>query len=163
MKTYRAPFSKLVVTISVVTVVILIGAATALLARAHHPYVGWLPVALLGLAAVYIIRGYSISNDAVFVHRLFWRTRLPVHHLQAVRVDPDAMRGSVRVFGNGGLFSVSGIYRNATLGRYRAYVTDPANAVVLRFPSKTVVLSPAGPEAFAKELEAVRNALRPQL
>ncbi len=43
------------------------------------------------------------------------------------------MRGSLRLFGNGGMFSITGLYRNRALGNYRAFVTDLKKTVVLRF------------------------------
>ena len=58
------------------------------------------------------------------------------------------MRGSVRVFGNGGLFSITGRFWNRKLGWYRAYATDPSRAVVLRYPKRTVVITPHDPQHF---------------
>lgn len=159
MKTYKAPWSRSLVVISVIAVVVVIGLAAALLVRDPHAFSGWLLLALLVAATLFVIRRYTIAGDTVCVRRLLWSTRVPVRHLQAVRAEPDAMRGSLRLFGNGGLFSFTGIYRNGTLGRYRAYVTDPHRTVVLRFPAHTVVLSPDDPEAFAKELDATRAGL----
>ncbi len=52
------------------------------------------------------------------------------------------MKGSIRTFGNGGLFCFSGRFRNRKLGSYRAFATDPKLAVVLRFPDKIVVVTP---------------------
>jgi hypothetical protein len=56
------------------------------------------------------------------------------------------------LFGNGGLFSITGVFQNATLGRYHAFVTDPRQAVVLRYESKVVVLSPADPDSLLSYL-----------
>jgi hypothetical protein len=58
--------------------------------------------------------------------------------------------GSVRTCGNGGLYSFTGWYWNQELGRYRAFVTDHAKIVVLRYPESTVVVSPGDPEGFVK-------------
>jgi hypothetical protein len=55
------------------------------------------------------------------------------------------------------LVTLSAWYRNALLGTYRAFVTDPAHMVVLRFGNKTIVVSPDDPAAF---IEAVRAELR---
>jgi hypothetical protein len=63
------------------------------------------------------------------------------------------MRWSVRLWGNGGFFSFTGFYFNRLLGRYRAWVTDPRRVVVLRFPARTVVISPAEPEEFILDLQ----------
>jgi hypothetical protein len=58
------------------------------------------------------------------------------------------MRGSLRLLGNGGLFSFSGEFWNRRLGRYRALATDPSRAVVLRYPGRTIVITPHDPQQF---------------
>src|SRR3954464_11996498 len=98
--------------------------------------------------ALFTIRGYTVTPDALLVHRLFWTTRLPLAGLQSAQFEPNAMRWSIRTFGNGGLFSFTGWYRNKALGAYRAFVTDPHQTVVLHFPNRTVVVSPSVPAEF---------------
>ena len=122
----------------------------------HHPapvrWVTLLPLLILSGTALFTIRGYTITSDAILVHRLLWSTPLPRVGLESARVEPDAMQGSIRTFGNGGAFSFSGFYYNKRLGSYRAFVTDPRRAVVLRYATRRVVLSPGMPEEFVHEL-----------
>ena len=72
--------------------------------------------------------------------------------LESAQIEPDAMRRSLRTFGNGGAFSFSGIYYNKRLGSYRAFVTDPRRTVVLCYANRRIVLSPAAPQAFVSDL-----------
>ena len=51
-------------------------------------------------------------------------------------------------FGNGGLFSITGRFWNRKLGRYRALATDPSRAIVLRYPKRTIVITPHDPQHF---------------
>jgi hypothetical protein len=83
------------------------------------------------------VRGYTVTSDTILVQRLFWTTRLPLAGLQSARFEPEAMRWSIRTFGNGGLFSFTGCFRNKLLGAYRAFVTDPRRAVVLRYSGRS--------------------------
>jgi hypothetical protein len=57
---------------------------------------------LLGIiaAAVFTIRGYSVSNNTLLIHRLFWNTQLSLQELRSVQSIPNAMRGGIRGFGN---------------------------------------------------------------
>lgn len=117
---------------------------------------------LVGLAPVigalpFAIRGYIVFDDRIVVRRLIGSSILPRTHLQSVDVDPKAMSRSVQMFGNGGLFTVSGRFRNATLGPYRALVSDPERAVVLRYGGHTIVVSPDRPEEFARVVAADRH------
>ena len=168
MKHYPAPWSRMLIVMSAVVTVVCLGTtlitvsvsgtAPWLWSTTNGGYGGWLgwlgllPVLLLGGCALFTIRGYTIMPEAILVRRLLWSTRLPRADLQLAHCDPDAMRGSIRTFGNGGAFSFSGFYYNKLLGSYRALVTDPRRAVVLRYARRIVVVSPETPEAFAREL-----------
>jgi hypothetical protein len=114
--------------------------------------VTFIPLGVFAVAALFAIRGYSITPQAIRVHRLFWSTSVPLAGLETARFEPRVMKSSIRTFGNGGIFSISGWFYRKGLGAYRAFVTDPRQTVVLRFPSRRVVLSPDDPEGFAKEV-----------
>ena len=163
MKHYEAPWSTSLIVMSVVTTVVCLGATAGAwlsLAAKHAPgplsCVSLLPLVILFVAALFTIRGYSITSELILVHRLLWDTKLPRIGLESARVEPKAMRGSIRTFGNGGAFSFTGFYYNKRLGSYRAYVTDPRRPVVLRYANRRIVLSPAAPDDFVHDLALAR-------
>jgi len=114
---------------------------------------GSLMVALTLGCALFAIRGYTITADAILIHRLFWATRLPLAGLKSARFEIASTRWSIRA-GNGGFFSCTGFRYNRSLGLYRVFVTDGARTVVLRYAHRTVVVSPADPEAFVRDVTA---------
>ena len=69
-------------------------------------------------------------------------TLIPLSDLVSVAGDAEAFKGAVRLFGNGGFFSFTGLFWNRKLGFYRAFATDPARAVVLKFAQRTLVITP---------------------
>jgi hypothetical protein len=154
MKYYQAPWAPSLVTISTAATVVCLGAALSLFLQGHGwlPWMASLPLALIIGSALFTIRGYSITPNAILVHRLFWKTRLPFSGFESAEFKPDAMRKSVRTFGNGGLFSFTGWFYSKALGAYRAFVTNPHLTVVLRYSRRIVVLSPASPEQFVHDL-----------
>lgn len=155
MKRYRAPWSGLLIGITCFATLLCVSASILAATRATGPgvWLAGLPVALTVGCALFLIRGYTITPDSILVHRLLWATDLPRAGLQSALVSPGAMRWSFRTFGNGGFFSISGFYWSKTLRSYRAYVTSPALTVVLRYSSgRTVVLSPAAPNDFVRDL-----------
>ena len=159
MKRYEATWSVWLIGISSILTILCLGIGIEVAQRSSGAlwWAAWLPVALALGCALFTVRGYTITPDAILVHRLLWKTRLARAGLESARFVPHAMRWSVRTFGNGGFFSFSGFYWNKALGAYRAYVTDPARTVVLHYrSSRTVLLSPAEPQAFVREL-AVSN------
>ena len=113
-----------------------------------------LPWTILGATALFAVRGFFLDRNCLVVQRLGWNTRIPLQGLQSVTVDPDAMKGSLRLAGNGGLFAFTGLFRNQKLGLYRAYVTDPRRCVVLRLPKRPIVVSPDNPNEFVAAAKA---------
>lgn len=148
-----APWSGFLKGTSAAVVVILLGAS--LLVAWLVPALPWwrgpiiaLPLVILLAAAPFVVRGFALQGGELRVRRLGWTTRVPLGELREASVDPNAGAGSIRLLGNGGLFSFSGWFRNAKLGRYRAFVTDWQRVVVLRGSACTVVLSPVDPADF---------------
>ncbi|MFK2877065.1 PH domain-containing protein [Rhodanobacter hydrolyticus] len=113
-----------------------------------------LPTSILLISLLFVVRDYTVHGGVLHVRRLLWTTRVALGELREATIDPNAGAGSIRLFGNGGLFSFSGWFRNAKLGRYRAFVTDWQQAVVLRGDLCTVVLSPADPSGLVRDLQA---------
>ncbi len=109
---------------------------------------------LLGLGSVlFIVAGYSVDFQRLYVRRLLWSTVVSLEGLKQVWHDPSAIRCSGRIFGNAGFFCFTGLYQNAKVGRFRMFATDPARAVVLVLPKRSVVVTPADPQAFVLYIE----------
>ena len=159
MKHYKAHWGALLIVVSSLsTAVCLGGAFVAFKFGGTLLWVGWLLLALIAGCALLIIRGYTLTPHAILVHRLLWTTRLPLAGLRSVQFEPNAMRWSIRTFGNGGFYSFSGFYYNKLLGAYRAFVTDCHQTVVLRYGGRTVVVSPSSPEEFAQKFVSSQAA-----
>ncbi len=111
-------------------------------------------VIALTLGAVFLgsllfsVTGYAVEGNALHIERPFFSTRVSLAGLQRIWPDPDACRNSIRLFGNAGLFSFIGLYRNRKLGTYRLFATDFSQSVVLELPQRAVVITPATPDAF---------------
>jgi hypothetical protein len=155
MTEYKAHWSKSLVVVSLAATVICLGSAYFVAEQDGRGFASWPALLLLAIvmgSALFTIRGYAIGPDAILVRRLFWATRLPLAGLQHASFDPEAMRRSIRTFGNGGLFSITGFFRSKALGSYRAFVTDQNRTVVLRYSKRTVVLSPTEAEEFVRDV-----------
>lgn len=159
MKSYQAPWSTSLIVISSLTTVLCVGITVGMLWSSQEvlPWLALLPLTIVCGGALFTIRGYTVSADAILVHRLFWTTRLPLAGLQSAEFEPDAMRRSIRTFGNGGLFSFTGFFRNKALGTYLDFVTDPHQTVVLHFPNRTVLVSPSAPAEFVDDIDVANR------
>ena len=160
---FTAPWSRQLKWLTALTCALLLGVSVAmrLNAPAEPPLMyrigTWLPVLVFAASALCSILGYRIDGRDLLVLRPGWHTRIPLRELQTVEFVPDAMAGSIRLFGNGGLFGFIGLFRSKPLGRYRAYVTNAANTVVLRLARGTYVVSPSSPEHFVRSIQQLQH------
>lgn len=162
---HSAPWSRLLIWVSWGASAILIGVAFLVWRNVREPEglgLGLAAVSMLVMTGglLFSIRGYRLDGPHLYVRRPLWETEVDLRELKSVEIDPTAMKGSIRLLGNGGLFSFSGIFRNKKLGRYRALVTHQARAVVLRFPEHTMVVSPGDPQSFVADILARRPHVR---
>ena len=159
MKIYQAPWCK---TLKVVSSLLVLLAVGMMFGASFLPAgtLGWRIGTRFGLAAVvlgslpFMVLGYEITADSIFIRRPLWRTRLDRKGLKTAEVVPNAMAKCLRTCGNGGLFSFTGWFWSGSLGAFTAYVTDQDRTVVLRFEKRKVVVSPDQPEEFVKDLSA---------
>lgn len=114
-----------------------------------------LPLLLLAGGLLFTVRGYRLEPGRLLVQRLLWSTPVDLAGLRSARHDPEAMRRSLRLLGNGGMFAIAGLFSNRQLGRYRAFATNPKNAVVLDFGERKVVVTPGRPEELVRQLESM--------
>jgi PH (Pleckstrin Homology) domain-containing protein len=149
---FRAPWSASLRTMTVtsmgVMALVVMGAIVARPPLLAAVLLIALPLIIVASTVAGRVRGYTLTEDAITVHRGLWDTRLPLTGLRSVTGDVDAMRGSIRMLGNGGVFAFTGRFWNSKLGWYRAYATDPGRAVVLRYANRTIVISPHDPQHF---------------
>jgi hypothetical protein len=152
---FNAPWSRsLRLVSSVATAVLLSVALVGLLVLPSRPSFARplmvaLPLLILMTSLPFMVRGYTVTEASIRVRRLLWSTPLPLEGLVAVTGEPEGLRGAVRVFGNGGLFGISGWFWSRRLGRFRAYATDPGRVVLLRYrDGRKIVLTPGDVQHF---------------
>ena len=161
MKTFKAPWglSLKLVTLFVSTILIVIP-VVGLTQQPPEGLVALLamtviPLFILIIAAFYSIFSYRIQNNELLVRRLLWNTSIDLSTLDEAFRDPEAMKYSRRLFGNGGLFCFAGLFKNKKLGKFRALATHPTSAVVLKFTDrKPLVVTPDRPQDMVETLKA---------
>lgn len=155
-KYYAAHWSGFLVFLTVLQTLVCLIAAFFTLRRGESWVSFGLLVLILG-CALFSIRGYTVTPDAVLIHRLFWATRLPLADLQSANRRVAHPWQGIRI-GNGGFFSFTGWRYSPGDGFYRVFVTDPHHLVALQFPGRKVVVSPSPPEDFILNLPIPSDA-----
>lgn len=97
--------------------------------------------------------GYEInSSDALIIKyrlgsRVFQKVR--EYHYMANPLSSFTMR----LWGNGGLFAITGLFWNRLYGRFHAYITNPKKLVMVELQDgKKVVISPINAEEWNKSV-----------
>jgi hypothetical protein len=156
---FSAPWSTSVLVITYAVLGLMAGVAIVC-HQQTPPDMRWLATGILAAIVLvtlpFSVRGYVLTPEAVWIERWGWRHAIPLSDVVSVTADPEALRGSLRLFASGGLFGFFGIFWSRRLGMFRAYCTAPKRSVLLKLRQRTVVISPENPEAFVVALE---NAL----
>ena len=149
-QTFGAGYDRLTKIVSGVAVVGLIAVpVVAMRAGAVAVFIALVSATVIALSFAFSPRGYEISGGALRVKRLIGDVVFPLDRLQFVRYATAAdFRGSVRLWGSGGLFGYYGWFWSKALGRSRWYVTDRRNAVVLASGDRVILVSPQDHDGF---------------
>ena len=141
---FRAPWG---LELRVVTAVFGVLLLVALAQGGYQTALGLLVIALV--AAAFSVRGYSVSDGTLTVHRPGWVNRFNLNRLLTAEVLENGLPGSLRMLGVGGLFAFVGYFWHPDRGWYRAYATDPSKAVLLNFEDMSILVTPDSPREFA--------------
>ena len=158
MTEYKASWSTRLILTTLITTLILFGIPLfEYMQKASVDAIIWIAPAIWLISVLFIVRGYRIDNNYLVINRLLWDTKIDLSALKKAEYNPMAVRSSIRTFGNGGLFSFSGLFKNSTLGNYRQYSTNHKNTVILYLAAKTIVITPDNPENFVSTIKQFKN------
>ncbi len=121
-----------------------------------------IPSLIMGMIAVlcylYSPRFYEISGDKlIIIYRFGQKEFRPV---EGCRLITEERQFGIRLWGNGGLFSASGIFWNRSYGIFYAYVTASGQQgfVMVETPEKKIVISPENPQKFVRECQKTKDS-----
>jgi hypothetical protein len=154
-----------IVNLTVVSVLGLALAGLVALSLLQPPRVPWqAPLLFTATLPLYLaswywnrILAYQLVDGELRVLLPHACRRIPLAGLRSAAPDASALQGAWKLLGRKEPGAVTGRFYSRKLGRFDAYVTDPAQAVVLRWDGRCVVVSPARPSRL---LEAIRQEAR---
>ena len=93
---------------------------------------------------LYSTNRYSVTGDTLVIHRPIGNRVIKLADIREIRfIDPAEFSGTIRTFGNGGLFGYYGKFYNAKIGSMTWYVTQKKNRILLRTQQgDKIVISP---------------------
>lgn len=104
--------------------------------------------------SVFGVYGYSIQDGKLKILRLGWSKEILLSEITNIENKPNAMMGSIRTFGIGGVFGYIGKFRNSILGHYTAYATNTEKTVEVESNGIKYIITPDDPEELVASLNA---------
>ncbi|PWU18821.1 MAG: hypothetical protein C5B50_08105 [Verrucomicrobia bacterium] len=100
------------------------------------------------------IRRYEVDANRLTVRLGLSAKVFSLQNLEEARVETRPFAGSIRVMGIGGLWSNYGLFSSQRWGKFHAYASDTSVGVLLIWPNKKVLVTPADPLAFIESVKS---------
>ncbi|MGY3054094.1 hypothetical protein ACVWYG_002297 [Pedobacter sp. UYEF25] len=95
---------------------------------------------------------YTITDNEILVERIFSKVHIKKENIKSLQqIGISSIAGTIRTFGNGGLFCFTGHFVNASIGKMTWFVTRKDTLILLYLnDGKRIVISPNEPKEFIK-------------
>jgi hypothetical protein len=175
MRRFAAPWDRQLLTSTIALLAVIALTAIAGTAGALQANLRGIALAVALFSSVVAVgawalapRGFAIGDGRLRILRNGWPSlEVPLAEIRSVSLlDADALRGSLKLLGMGGLFGYYGIFKSPVLGSYRLHATRGSGLVLVRTQAHNHVLTPEPAEGFVEALlaaapKARRERLRP--
>lgn len=168
-KHYKATMDIRAVVITLVVMIILFGAAInqlydIVIAHQGNPIVktGSTLLAISILVLCYFISPskYILTEKYLIIKRPIGSINIGLSDIKSVRkIDRKSLKGTIRLFGIGGVFGYTGAFYNSRLGKFTSYSTQYRNLFFIITSRKNVLISPNDVDLYAELLERCKNQL----
>ena len=149
--TFRSPYSKFILVTTIIGMVLMHGAFMACMGGMVRSDLGsgrFFTYLLIFAACVFVvlyafciqIRKVTIEDAALVIHRQIGKVRIPLNVITKVETK-DEIGLDLRLWGISFFFGHYGLFYNRSLGKYRAYVKNGDQMVVVHTPNRIHVFS----------------------
>ncbi|EFC69058.1 PH domain-containing protein [Prevotella sp. oral taxon 317] len=149
--TFRSPYSKFMLVTTIIGMVLMHGAFMACMGGMVRSDLGsgrFFTYLLIFAACVFVvlyafclqIRKVTVDDSALVIHRQIGKVRIPLNSITKVETK-DEIGLDLRLWGISFFFGHYGLFYNRSLGRYRAYVKNGDQMVVVHTPNRVHVFS----------------------
>ncbi len=148
---FQAPWNRTTWLLTTFVIVVLIAVSLTVGGRSLETFVlTFVPAAGIVIVSWALAPArYSVTGTELLIHRPLRPRRIPRADIRGARLlAKDELRGTIRTFGNGGLFGFYGRFYSARLGQHRWYASRNEDLVAVDTVSGLLVLSPDDPKRF---------------
>ncbi|MDR2058108.1 MAG: hypothetical protein LBP83_07505 [Dysgonamonadaceae bacterium] len=122
--------------ITFIVLAIIISVVLAMINNFFHNHLWWDLVIVFTVLSVCIYcsleipRSIEINENEVILHKLIGKLVININSITYIKpYKPD--KSEIRLFGTGGVGGFIGIFINAHIGKYRAYIGDTSQAFLI--------------------------------
>lgn len=166
---YNASLDSLCKGITIGVIVVFIGIGSIHVKGIMNAHGNWIPMLVhssimlfllltLVVSYGYSIKSYTVTSDELIIHRPIKDRVIKIEDITEIRiVDSTDMQGTIRTFGNGGLFGYYGKYYNSNIGNMTWYATQRKNRILIcTQQSGKIIISPDD-LSLADKLQTLRH------
>lgn len=124
-----------------------------------RPFQSWLsallflgPVALLTIVWFRRVKSYSLMENKIIVQMGSYTREYDIDQIQEIKKPHILFMKLRKIYGNGGLFSYTGLYSYPKIGRFKAFVTNWDHCIILKMRDEQIALSPENYESFLDQI-----------
>jgi hypothetical protein len=160
--TYKASLDKTAIAITIAVTIlfaVIIGGQYPIIKDAERAVPIYTTTACLliyFLAFAFRPINYVVTEDEIIVRRPLLNVHMKRVDIKSVElIDKNKIRGSIRIFGVGGLFGYYGRFANLSLGRMTWYATRRDKPVLVKtIDDKKIIFTPNDPDKFLNKLSS---------
>ena len=149
--TFRSPYSKFILVTTIIGMVLMHGAFMACMGGMVRSDLGsgrFFTYLLIFAACVFVVLyafciqicKVTLNDTTLIIHRQIGKVRIPLNTITKVETK-DEIGLDLRLWGISFFFGHYGLFYNRSLGRYRAYVKNGDQMVVVHTPNRIRVFS----------------------
>lgn len=160
---YKTSFDKLTklitASVTILFAVIIFGLLSNNMISSEPTSIITISILLLTYFGVLLFRpiSYTLSKAELVIIRLINNIKIEINNIEKVELlDDTKLKGTIRIFGVGGLFGYWGKFHNSKIGTMNWYATRRNKMVLITtIDNKKIVLTPDEAELFVSELTAI--------
>lgn len=122
-------------------------------------FVGVLYFFIPFIAYIYTPTGFSLFEDRIEVKRPIGSVMIQLSTISKVYYSSDGheLRKAMRLWGNGGLWGFTGLYKHKEIGKYKAYSRTSKEIVIIISKEKgnSKIIGPENPWNFTEQLTSL--------
>ncbi len=118
----------------------------------------FIPAGVLSITILFAPLGFTVDPIGIIIHRMGPNIYVRHEEIAAIeRIEPRQIGLRLRLLGSGGFFGFFGSFYSRSLGRFRGYITNRRDLVLITLQhGNKLIVSPHPADAFVEYAQMAR-------